>query len=50
MMKSTNTRPLTVVLGLYLVSNSLSSMAYFISLPKFSVCAISVSLGVPLGF
>ena len=34
MMKYAKTYPLTVVLGLYLMSNSLSSMAHFISLPK----------------
>ena len=41
MMKSAKTCPLTAVLGLYLMSNSLSSMAYFINLPEvFGLCNI----------
>ena len=36
MMKSTKTFPLIVVLGLYLMSNSLNSMAHFTSLPEVS--------------
>ena len=50
MMKSAKTCPLTFVLGLYLMSNSLSSMAHFISLPEVSgLCNIyfnSVSLEI----
>ena len=39
MMKSVKTCPLTAVLGLYLMSNSLSSMAYLINLPEvFGLC------------
>ena len=41
MMKYANTCPLTVVLGLYRMSNSLNSMAHFISLPEVSgLCSI----------
>ena len=36
MMKFAKTCPLIVVLGLYLMSNSLSSMAHFTSLPEVS--------------
>ena len=36
MMKSAKTCPLTTVLSLFLMSNSLSSMAHFISLPEVS--------------
>ena len=43
-MKSTKTFPLIAVLGLYPMSNSLSFMAHFISLPEVS------RLGVLLGF
>ena len=41
MMKSTITCPLIVVLGFYLMSNSLNSMAHFTSLPEVSgICNI----------
>ena len=41
MMKSTKICPFTVVLSLYLMSNSLSSIAHFISLPEVSgLCSI----------
>ena len=41
MIKSTKTYPLIVVLGLYLISNSLSSMAHFTNLPEvFGLCNI----------
>ena len=41
MMKFTNTCPLIVFLGLYLMSNSLSSMGHFTSLPEVSgLCSI----------
>ena len=41
MMKSTKTCPLIAVLGLYLMSNSLNSMAHFTSLPEVSsLCSI----------
>ena len=46
MMKSTKTCPLTVVLGLYLMSNSLSSLAHLLVFLMFLVCAIFASLGV----
>ena len=36
MMKSTKSCPLIVVLGLYLMSNSLSSIAHFTNLPEDS--------------
>ena len=36
MMKSAKTFPFIAVFGLYLMSNSLSSMAHFISLPEVS--------------
>ena len=45
-MKSAKICPLTDVLGLYLMSNSLSSMAHFTSLPEVLVCAIFASSGV----
>ena len=48
MMKSAKTCPLIVVLGLYLMSNSLSSMAHFTSLPEVSglcnICFIRYSI------
>ena len=48
MMKSAKICPLTAVLGLYLMSNSLSSMAHFISLPEVSglcnICFIGCSV------
>ena len=41
MMKSAKTCPLIVVLGLYLMSNSLSSMTHFTSLSEVSgLCSI----------
>ena len=41
MMKSAKIYPFTAVLGLYLMSNSLSSIAHFISLPEVSsLCSI----------
>ena len=41
MMKFAKICPFTVVLGLYLMSNSLSSIAQFISLPEVSgLCSI----------
>ena len=49
MMKSAKICPFTAVLGLYLMSNSLSSIAHFISLPEvsdlFSICFIGYSVG-----
>ena len=52
MMKSAKTCPLTAFLGLYLMSNSLSSMAHFISLPKVSglcnICFIRCSVGISM--
>ena len=49
MMKSAKTCPLIAVLGVYLMSNSLSSMAHFISLPEVSglcsICLIGCSVG-----
>ena len=49
MMKSAKICPLIDVLGLYLMSNSLSSMAHFTSLPKVSglcnICFIECSVG-----
>ena len=49
MMKSANTCPLVAVLGLYLISNSLSSIAHFNSLPEVSglcsICFIECSIG-----
>ena len=52
MMKSAKTCPLIAVLGLYLMLNSLSSMAYFISLPKVSglcnICFIGCSIGISI--
>ena len=48
-MKSAKIYPFTIVLGLYLMSNSLSSIAHFISLPKVSglcsICFIGYSVG-----
>ena len=50
MMKSARIFPLTTVLGLYLMSNSLSSMAYLTSLPKvfvlYNICFIGCSVGI----
>ena len=52
MMKSTKTCSLIVVLGLYLMSNSLNSMAHFTSLPELSVlcsiCFIGCSVGISM--
>ena len=49
MMKYAKIFPFTVVLGLYLMSNSLSSIAHFISLPEVSglcsICFIRYSVG-----
>ena len=49
MMKSTRICSFIVVLGLYLMSNSLSSIAHFISLPEVSglcsICFIEYSVG-----
>ena len=49
MMKSAKICPFTVVLGLNLMSNSLSSIAHFISLPEvsglYSICFIGYSVG-----
>ena len=49
MMKSAKICPFIVVLGLYLISNSLSSTAHFISLPEFLVCAVFSSSDIQLG-
>ena len=52
MMKSTKICPFIVVLGLYLMSNSLSSIAHFISLPEVyvlcSICFIEYSVGTSM--
>ena len=52
MMKSANTSPLMVVLGLFLMSNSLSSMAHFTNLPEVSglcrICFIGCSVGISM--
>ena len=52
MMKSANTCPLIVVLGLYLMSNSLSSMDHFTSLPEVSglcnIYFIGCSVGISM--
>ena len=49
MMKSARICPFIAVLGLYLMSNSLSSIAHVISLPEVSslcsVCFIGYSVG-----
>ena len=49
MMKSTRICPFIAILGLYLMSNSLSSIAHFISLPEVfglcSICFIGYSVG-----
>ena len=49
MMKSTEICPFTAVLGLYLISNSLSSIAQFISLLEvyglYNICLIGYSVG-----
>ena len=50
MMKFAKIFPLITVLGLYLMSNSLSSMAHFTNLPKVSglcnICFIGCSIGI----
>ena len=52
MMKSTKTCPLTAVLGLYLMSNSLNSMTHFTSLPEVSglcnICFIACYVGISI--
>ena len=52
MMKFAKTCPLIVVLGLYLMSNSLSSMSHFTSLPEVSslcsICFIGCSIGISM--
>ena len=52
MTKSAKTCPFIVVFGLYLMSNSFSSMAYFISLPEVSglcnTCFIGYSVGTSI--
>ena len=52
MMKSTKTCPLTAVLGLYLMSNSLNSMTHFTSLPEVSglcnICFIGCYVGISI--
>ena len=52
MMKSAKTCPLTAVLCLYPMSNSLSSMAHFISLPEVSdlcnICFIGCFVGISM--
>ena len=52
MMKSAKTCPLTSVLSLYLMSNSLSSIAHFINLPEVSslcnICLIGCSVGISI--
>ena len=52
MMKSAKTYPFIAVFGLYLMSNSLSSMAHFISLPEVSclcnTCFIGYSVGTSM--
>ena len=50
MMKSAKICPLITVLGLYLMSNSLSSMAHLTSLSEVSVCVIFASSGALLEF
>ena len=52
MMKFAQIFPLIVVLHLYLMFNSLSSMAHFTSLPEFSglcnICFIGCSVGISI--
>ena len=52
MMKSAKICPLIAVLGLYLMSNSLSSMAHFTSLLEVSIlcniCFIGYSVGISI--
>ena len=51
-MKSAKTCPLIAVLGLYLMSNSLSSMAHFTSLHEVSglcnICYIGCTVGISM--
>ena len=50
MMKFSRTCPLTAVIGLYLMSNSLSSVSHFINLPEVSglcnTCLIFVRISI----
>ena len=52
MKKSAKTYPFIAVFGLYLISNSLSSVAHFISLPEVSslcsTCFIGYSVGTSI--
>ena len=52
MMKFAKTCPSIIVLGLYLMSNSISSMAHFTSLPEVSglcsICFIGCSVGISM--
>ena len=52
MMKSANTCPLIDFLGLYLMSNSLSFIAHFTSLPMVSglcsICFIGCFVGISM--
>ena len=52
MMKSAKTCPFIAVFGLYLISDSLSSMAHFISLHEISglcnTCFIGYSVGTSM--
>ena len=52
MMKSAKICPFIVVLGLYLMSNSLNSITHFISLPEVSglcsICFIGYSVGTSM--
>ena len=50
MTKSAKICPFIVVFGLYLMSNSLSSMAHIINLPEVSVCVTLASLDILLRF
>ena len=51
-MKSINTCPLIAILSLYLMSNSLSSISHFTSLPEVSglcrICFIGCSVGISM--
>ena len=49
MKKSTKTYPFIAVFGLYLISNSLSSMAHFISLPEVSGLCNTCFIGYFVG-
>ena len=50
MMKSAKTCHFIAFFGLYLMSNSLDSIAHFISLPESSVCVALASSGILLEF